>query len=191
MIKDNTDELIKRVLDGDIGAFELIVKQYEKKVYNLALRYLKNHDDALDISQEVFLQVYQNLAQFRGDAQFSTWVYRVTFNKCVDTLRKQQKIRKNVVMSVDDEIFFETGGDRISVEQEYECRETLAAVMRIVDTLPDEQKAVVLLRYIKDLSYAQIAEILGVAEGTVKSRLNRARLKIKEQMNYSGTKTAV
>ncbi|MBQ1333839.1 MAG: sigma-70 family RNA polymerase sigma factor, partial [Clostridia bacterium] len=90
--------IIKQVLGGDADAFEHIVKKYEKKVYNLALRYLKNRDDALDLSQEVFIQVYNNLAQFRGDSQFSTWIYRVTYNKCVDMLRKTQKLRRNVVM---------------------------------------------------------------------------------------------
>ena len=85
--------IIKQVLGGDADAFEHIVKKYEKKVYNLALRYLKNRDDALDLSQEVFIQVYNNLAQFRGDSQFSTWIYRVTYNKCVDMLRKTQKQR--------------------------------------------------------------------------------------------------
>ncbi len=186
---DNIDLIIKQVLGGDTNAFELIVKQYEKKVYNLALRYLKNREDALDLSQEVFIQVYNNLAQFRGDAQFSTWIYRVTYNKCVDMLRKTQKIKRNVVMSIDDENFFETRDHRATVEESYEGRETLLSVMKIIDTLPSEQRDVVMLRYIKDLSYAQIADVLQIAEGTVKSRLNRARLKIKEQLHESGTKT--
>ncbi|MBR2743535.1 MAG: sigma-70 family RNA polymerase sigma factor [Clostridia bacterium] len=188
--EENIDVIIKHVLDGDTDAFELIVKRYEKKVYNLALRYLKNPDDALDVSQDVFIQVYQNLSGFRGDAQFSTWIYRVTYNKCVDMLRKTQKIRRNVVMSTDDENFFETRDGSASIEESYEGRETLLAVMKIIDALPDEQRDVVMLRYIKDLSYAQIAEVMDIAEGTVKSRLNRARIKIKEQMKDSGTKAA-
>ena len=179
--------IIKQVLGGDADAFEHIVKKYEKKVYNLALRYLKNRDDALDLSQEVFIQVYNNLAQFRGDSQFSTWIYRVTYNKCVDMLRKTQKLRRNVVMSTDDENFFETRDRRASIEENYEGRETLVTVMKIIDTLPSEQRDVVVLRYIKDLSYSQIADVLEIAEGTVKSRLNRARLKIKEQLKESGT----
>ena len=179
--------IIKQVLGGDADAFEHIVKKYEKKVYNLALRYLKNRDDALDLSQEVFIQVYNNLAQFRGDSQFSTWIYRVTYNKCVDMLRKTQKLRRNVVMSTDDENFFETRDCRASIEEDYEGRETLVTVMKIIDTLPSEQRDVVILRYIKDLSYSQIADVLEIAEGTVKSRLNRARLKIKEQLKESGT----
>ncbi|MBQ3379085.1 MAG: RNA polymerase sigma factor [Clostridia bacterium] len=186
---DNIDLIIKQVLGGDTNAFELIVKQYEKKVYNLALRYLKNRDDALDLSQEVFIQVYNNLAQFRKEAQFSTWIYRITYNKCVDWLRKTQKIKRNVVMSIDDENFFETRDNKASVEESYEGRETLLGVMKIIDTLPADQRDVVMLRYIKDLSYAQIADVLQIAEGTVKSRLNRARLKIKEQLHESGTKT--
>ena len=179
--------IIKQVLGGDADAFEHIVKKYEKKVYNLALRYLKNRDDALDLSQEVFIQVYNNLAQFRGDSQFSTWIYRVTYNKCVDMLRKTQKLRRNVVMSTDDENFFETRDRRASIEENYEGRETLVTVMKIIDTLPSEQRDVVILRYIKDLSYSQIADVHEIAEGTVKSRLNRARLKIKEQLKESGT----
>ena len=189
ILNPEADEIsiIKQVLGGDADAFEHIVKKYEKKVYNLALRYLKNRDDALDLSQEVFIQVYNNLAQFRGDSQFSTWIYRVTYNKCVDMLRKTQKLRRNVVMSTDDENFFETRDCRASIEEDYEGRETLVTVMKIIDTLPSEQRDVVILRYIKDLSYSQIADVLGIAEGTIKSRLNRARLKIKEQLKESGT----
>lgn len=189
ILNPEADEIsiIKQVLGGDADAFEHIVKKYEKKVYNLALRYLKNRDDALDLSQEVFIQVYNNLAQFRGDSQFSTWIYRVTYNKCVDMLRKTQKLRRNVVMSTDDENFFETRDRRASIEEDYEGRETLVTVMKIIDTLPSEQRDVVFLRYIKDLSYSQIADVLELAEGTVKSRLNRARLKIKEQLKESGT----
>ena len=189
ILNPEADEIsiIKQVLGGDADAFEHIVKKYEKKVYNLALRYLKNRDDALDLSQEVFIQVYNNLAQFRGDSQFSTWIYRVTYNKCVDMLRKTQKLRRNVVMSTDDENFFETRDCRASIEEDYEGRETLVTVMKIIDTLPSEQRDVVILRYIKDLSYSQIADVLEIAEGTVKSRLNRARLKIKEQLKESGT----
>ena len=189
ILNPEADEIsiIKQVLGGDADAFEHIVKKYEKKVYNLALRYLKNRDDALDLSQEVFIQVYKNLAQFRGDSRFSTWIYRVTYNKCVDMLRKTQKLRRNVVMSTDDENFFETRDRRASIEEDYEGRETLVTVMKIIDTLPSEQRDVVILRYIKDLSYSQIADVLEIAEGTVKSRLNRARLKIKEQLKESGT----
>ena len=189
ILNPEADEIsiIKQVLGGDADAFEHIVKKYEKKVYNLALRYLKNRDDALDLSQEVFIQVYNNLAQFRGDSQFSTWIYRVTYNKCVDMLRKTQKLRRNVVMSTDDENFFETRDRRASIEEDYEGRETLVTVMKIIDTLPSEQRDVMILRYIKDLSYSQIADVLEIAEGTVKSRLNRARLKIKEQLKESGT----
>lgn len=189
ILNPEADEIsiIKQVLGGDADAFEHIVKKYEKKVYNLALRYLKNRDDALDLSQEVFIQVYNNLAQFRGDSQFSTWIYRVTYNKCVDMLRKTQKLRRNVVMSTDDENFFETRDCRASIEEDYEGRETLVTVMKIIDTLPSEQRDVVILRYIKDLSYSQIADVLEIAEGTVKSRINRARLKIKEQLKESGT----
>ena len=189
ILNPEADEIsiIKQVLGGDADAFEHIVKKYEKKVYNLALRYLKNRDDALDLSQEVFIRVYNNLAQFRGDSQFSTWIYRVTYNKCVDMLRKTQKLRRNVVMSTDDENFFETRDCRASIEEDYEGRETLVTVMKIIDTLPSEQRDVVILRYIKDLSYSQIADVLEIAEGTVKSRLNRARLKIKEQLKESGT----
>ncbi len=183
------DELIRRAVEGDNAAFEMIVKQYENKVYNLALRYLKNADDAMDVSQDVFLQVYRNLGKFRGDSQFSTWIYRVTYNKCVDSLRTIQKKRKSIALSIDDEDFFETPQLKNSLEQDYEVHARLAEVMNAIDQLPPEQRDLMILRYIKDLSYAQIAEILDIAEGTVKSRLNRARIKIKELCDHDGTKT--
>lgn len=179
--------LVQRAKENDLAAFEEIIKLYEKKVYNLALRYMKNHDDALDVAQEVFIQVYNNLSMFRGEAQFSTWIYRITYNSCVDMLRKQTKTKKNIAISIDDEKFYETQKDKQLLEEEYEKKETLEFVLKAIDTLPKEQRDVVILRYIKDLSYAQIGEILDIAEGTVKSRLNRARWRIKEIVKLEGT----
>ena len=179
--------LVQRAKENDLEAFEEIIKLYEKKVYNLALRYMKNHDDALDVAQEVFIQVYNNLSMFRGEAQFSTWIYRITYNSCVDMLRKQTKTKKNIAISIDDEKFYETQKDKQLLEEEYEKKETLEFVLKAIDTLPKEQRDVVILRYIKDLSYAQIGEILDIAEGTVKSRLNRARWRIKEIVKLEGT----
>ena len=90
MSSENTDILIKSALNGDMSAFEELIIQYEKKVYNVALRVLKNPDDAMDISQEVFIKIYKNLDKFDGKASFSTWLYRITTNTCIDELRKRK-----------------------------------------------------------------------------------------------------
>jgi RNA polymerase sigma-70 factor (ECF subfamily) len=178
--------LIQRAKQNDMKAFEQIIKLYEKKVYNLALRYLKNLDDALDVAQEVFILVYNNLESFRGEAAFSTWIYRITYNNCVDMLRSRQK--KRAGFSIDDnENFYKMASGDMSIEQQYEYKEKVKAVMDAIEMLPKEQQDIIILRSVKELSYTEIGEILDIAEGTVKSRLNRARLKIKEMFKDKGT----
>jgi RNA polymerase sigma-70 factor (ECF subfamily) len=180
------ESLIERAMKNDLQAFEEIIKLYEKKVYNLALRYVKNHDDALDVAQDVFILVYNNLSSFRGESAFSTWIYRITYNNCVDMLRRKSK--KSSGYSIDDDDnFIKLPSNDVSIEQEYENKEKVKSVMEAIDKLPKEQRDIIILRSIKELSYSEIGEILNIAEGTVKSRLNRARLKIKEIMKEKGT----
>lgn len=168
---------------GDMGAFEALVRKYEAKVFNIASHMLSNADDAMDASQEVFIRVYRSLSSFRGDSKFSTWLYRVANNVCLDILRK----RNYRVVSLDGEITAEDGEkqameipDAFDVEAVVEKAEFGALVQKAINMLPEQHRAILVMRDMQDLSYTEISETLKLPEGTVKSRINRARTSLRE-----------
>ncbi len=178
--------LIERSRRGDLDAFDKLVRQYEKSVFNTALRLSGSYDDASDISQEAFVRTWNNLRSFRGDAQFSTWLYRIVTNVFLDD-RKKKRARPH--RSLDDEIAL----DESSVERQYadpapgpveiaEGDERKKLLARAISTLPEAQRAMVVLYHSQGLSYEEIAEITGQPMGTVKSRLNRARLALRDRL---------
>lgn len=178
-------ELVERARAGDNSAFETLVTKYQQRVYNLALRMTGNEDDAYDLAQESFLKAWRGLETFQFESAFSTWLYRLTSNACLDFLRAQKR-RKTVSMTCEDDDGEETQYDAAdpapNPEQAAlaaEDREQLALAMSELD---DEARGIITLRVINDLSYDQIAEILGIPEGTVKSRLSRAREKLKKKL---------
>lgn len=183
MSSENTDILIKSALNGDISAFEELIIQYEKKVYNVALRVLKNPDDAMDISQEVFIKIYKNLDKFDGKASFSTWLYRITTNTCIDELRKR---KGKETYSIDNDIENEEGSykrefvdNSPTPEEQTIIKESGNEIIKAMENLSDEHRTIIILRDIEGLSYNEIADITGVSIGTVKSRISRARLSLK------------
>ncbi len=183
MSSENTDILIKSALNGDMSAFEELIIQYEKKVYNVALRVLKNPDDAMDISQEVFIKIYKNLDKFDGKASFSTWLYRITTNTCIDELRKR---KGKETYSIDNDIENEEGSykrefvdNSPTPEEQTIIKESGNEIIKAMENLSDEHRTIIILRDIEGLSYNEIADITGVSIGTVKSRISRARLSLK------------
>ncbi|MCL1820366.1 MAG: sigma-70 family RNA polymerase sigma factor [Oscillospiraceae bacterium] len=175
------DELVKRAKDGDNDAFEQLVKDNQRGVYTLALRYIGNHDDALDISQEAFLRAYRGLKFFQGDSSFSTWLYRLTVNASIDYLRKAKRRRAipfSALGEPDQVIGIPDTKD--SPEQTAELSELKNALNEALQMLKYEHRTVFILRCVHELSYTEIAEILNIEEGTVKSRLSRARDRLKE-----------
>ena len=164
-------------------------------IYNIAYRMTGNPDDASDMTQEVMIKLFKNLDSFNQKSKFSTWVYRVATNTCLDELKK---IRRKQTLSLDAE--YETDDGSVSFEQEdlsptpdeqAETNELKDIVARAITRLGEEHRAVIVLRDIKGLSYGEIAEILNCSDGTVKSRLSRARAKLKEilekDFNIDGT----
>ena len=175
-------EIIGRVLSGDADSFEAIVKKYEKMIYSLAMSKTNNRENAQDISQECFLRAYKMLASYRTDSAFSTWIYRICQNLIFDFYRKEKKM-KTVSLSFADESGEEhekelqdTGAD---VEEQLVRAEKIEKIRRIINSLPDDLREIIALRDLNNISYAQISEMLGIEIGTVKSRLNRAREKLK------------
>lgn len=170
--------LIRRAQSGDNDAFEQLLLQHQKSVYNLCLRMTGNADDALDLSQEAFIRAWRALGQYQFDAAFSTWLYRLTSNICIDFLRKQKR-QQHVSLTMSDE---ESTGEEFAVpdptpgpEEQAIHADAQSAVARAMAALPADWRIVMQLRVVEELSYEQIAEILDVKIGTVKSRLARAR----------------
>ncbi len=181
MTREEEDELISQVRDGDHTAFEKLVLENQKKVYNLALRMVGNEEDAFDMSQEAFIKAYNSIVFFRGDSKFSVWLYRLTTNVCLDFLRSEGRKSHSSLSYIGDENEekeLEIPDERFSPETLSEKKELREAVNRGLDNLPKDYKAVLLLREIEGLSYEEIAETLSLEVGTVKSRIFRARKRL-------------
>ncbi len=183
------EELVEDVKKGNIDAFEDIVKKYENKVYGIVFHMMKNQNEVEDLAQEVFLKVYKNLDRFKGDSSLYTWIYKITVNLCLDELKK----RKNIIY-LDEKISVEEGeidkelpSNERSQEELYEDKELKENLHRCINKLPDKQKMMIVLRDIKGFSYDEIAKITNNKIGTVKSQINRARLKLKELLDKEGT----
>ncbi len=177
-------ELLKKSKEGDIEAFEQLISAYQKKVFNIALRMIGNHDDASDLAQEVFLKVYKSIKQFKEESSFSTWIYRITSNVCLDEVRK---LKNKKIISLDEEI--KQGENEIkrqikdirpSPEDFTEQNELRKAINDAIMTLPEDQGVAIILRDIQGFSYEEIANITKCPIGTIKSRINRARKDLKE-----------
>ena len=181
MTREQEAAVIQAVLDGDINAYELLVKEYEKNVYNLALRMVGNSEDAADMSQEAFIKAYNSLTSFRGDSKFSVWLYRIVSNVCLDYLRSRGR-RQTVSLSTEnddgEDVEIDIADETQSPERLLDRRLTRDAVRRGLAALPPEHRQILLLREIQGLSYDEIADALGIEVGTVKSRIFRARKKL-------------
>ncbi|MFA6666651.1 MAG: sigma-70 family RNA polymerase sigma factor, partial [Armatimonadota bacterium] len=169
---------------GDLSAFDELVRRYEKPVYNFAYRMAGNYDDASDIASEALIKVFNAIGSFRGEASFTTWLYRIVTNVYLDH-RKRRRGRGDV--SLDEYLELDEGSVPRQVvdtaptpSEEFEIRARNDALMRAVGELPEYQRMMVLLFHGQGLSYEEIAEIMSLPIGTVKSRLNRARLALRE-----------
>ena len=179
--------LVAAARGGDEGAFETLVRLYEKRVFALAVRMCGSREDAAEASQEAFLAAWQGLAFFRGESSFSTWLYRLTSNACVDLLRREGRHRAAAGPSLDDE---EAGLDvpdqTLSPQDEAERRELREAIDRGLEALTPEHRQVLVLREMHQLSYDEIADVLSLDVGTVKSRISRARKQLRNFLLKDG-----
>ena len=181
MTREQEASIVRKVLGGNTNAFETLVLEYEKNVYNIALRMTGNSEDAADMTQEAFIKAYNSLQSFRGDSKFSVWLYRIVSNVCLDFLRSKNR-RPTVSLSAEDD----DGEDaQLDVADESQSPELLLdrkltrdSVRRGLDSLPPDYRQILLLREIQGLSYDEIAQALSLEVGTVKSRIFRARKRL-------------
>lgn len=178
-------ELVRAAAGGDTEAFERLVRTYENKIYSLAFRMCGSSEEASDIAQEAFLAAWRGLPAFRGESGFATWLYRLTSNAAIDYLRRQKKQRGD--MSLDDE---ELGLDAVDTgpgpQDAAEQTEVQSAVAEGLRQLGEGHRQVLVLREIQGLSYEEIADVLQVDLGTVKSRISRARSALRKILLDSG-----
>ena len=181
MTREQEAQIVRRVLQGDVNAFERLVTEYEKAVYAIAQRMTGNAEDAADMTQETFIKAYNSLQSFRGDSKFSVWLYRIASNVCLDFLRSRSR-KPSVSLSVEDD---EGEEGQLDIADESQSPELLMergltrdAVRRGLDTLPPDYRQILLLREIQGLSYDEIAAVLEIEVGTVKSRIFRARKRL-------------
>lgn len=174
------NEIVRSVLRGNVNDFEKLVTAYEKNVYNIALRMVGDPDDAADMTQETFIKAYRSLSSFRGDSKFSSWLYRIASNVCLDFLRSRSRHPQVSLSTVDedDRATFELPDMRQNPEEQLMKKLGMEAVRRGLEQLPEQQRQILVLRELGGLSYAELAQTLGLEEGTVKSRIFRARKRL-------------
>lgn len=183
------EELVEKVKKGDADVYEKIIQKYQSKVFGLIYNMTKNQNEIEDLAQEVFIKIYKNLGKFKGESSLYTWIYKITVNLCLDEMKK----RKNVIyldekIEVDDgEVNRELPSEDKSQEKLYEEKELQEKLHNCINKLPEKQRVMIVLRDIKGFSYEEISKITDVKLGTVKSQINRARLKLKELLDEEGT----
>ncbi|MCX7911194.1 MAG: sigma-70 family RNA polymerase sigma factor [Endomicrobia bacterium] len=165
----NDDETIKEVLSGNIKVFEKVIIKYKDYIYNLGLTILNNHTDAEDLTQETFIKLYKNLNKFRFGANLKTFIYRIAINTAKDMLRKK---RHNPTSIEEIHPIFNTSNDKLNTQ----------FIITQIKSLPEKYSTVLILRYIEQLSYEEIAEVLKKPVGTIKTLIFRAKIFLNQKI---------
>lgn len=176
-----SDRLIERCLGGDQDAWEAIVRQNWRKVFNVAYKFVGRHEEAEDLTQDIFLKIFRSLETFDRRANFQTWLISVSRNLCIDYYRSVRKERETIDRQVTAEEVGPVSSDAGPLAA-LEQRDLAALLRRALQTLPDSLRTAVMMRDIQELSYQEIAGRLQLPEGTVKSRINRGRKELARQI---------
>jgi RNA polymerase sigma-70 factor (ECF subfamily) len=183
----NHIDVIQACQRGDEEAFRVLFETHKDRVYSIALRYAGNSAAAMDIAQDTFLKLLSNIQQFRGDASFESWLYRLVVNSCLDYHRRRRRFLPLLEHGLDDAM--DHALDRFRAPRESALNDLLREeqeerVQQVVAQLPEEQRIVVVLRYTEGRSYEEIADLLGCRRGTVASRLNRAHKALERRLSH-------
>jgi RNA polymerase sigma-70 factor (ECF subfamily) len=187
---ENEKKLVEKAKSGDIKAFEKLIEDHQKKVFNIALRMIGDYDEASELAQEAFLKAYKSIKSFKGDSLFSTWIYKITTNVCLDEIRRKKKKK---LISLDEDIEHDGSEFKRQIKDHSPGPESLAEnnelkrmVKESINLLPEDYKIVIVLRDIQGFSYEEISRIIKCPIGTVKSRINRARRALKKILQKNG-----
>lgn len=183
-MQDISEDILRKASDGDLKSFEAIYRGAGDFVHNVALRIVNNREDAEEVTQEVFINIYHNLKSFRFESSFKTWIYRITANHAINYAKKLSRVRNKTVEYDDQSVAGSVPGDIPGkIEQEFHSE----TVQELLGAINPEQRACVVLRNIEGLSYQEIAQALKININTVRSRLKRAREKLmsfRKQVEY-------
>jgi RNA polymerase sigma-70 factor (ECF subfamily) len=177
------EQLVARLKKGDEGAFAILVRRFQAKLFGLAYALIMDHEESQDIVQEVFLKAYQNIGKFKGQAKLSTWLHRITINQCLNWKRRWFRRRRSQHRSLDsdgNDLLQEPLTDDITPENRYQYKELQQKYWTALQALPENARTVFVLKELEGLSYDEIATTLRLNRGTVSSRLHYARKYLKK-----------
>jgi RNA polymerase sigma-70 factor, ECF subfamily len=180
-------ELVVRAMAGREESFEELVHRYQRPISGYIYRLVGDYDAALDLTQEVFIKVYNSLSLYSSQYKFSTWIYKIAHNTSIDHLRRGASRERSLMANNDDETFERPiASGVLTPEQESEQAERRAEIEAVVRSLPDQYRELIILRHAQDFSYDEIAEITGLPLGTVKNRIFRAREMMRQEFIERG-----
>jgi RNA polymerase sigma-70 factor (ECF subfamily) len=189
MAQPSDEELVERVKRGDRRAFQMLVDRHKGMVFNIAWRMLRNREDAEDASQEAFLRAFRSIRTFRGQAKFSSWLYQITVNVCLSSVERAHARQTFVELQDEVDGMDPHAMDGIPSPEDIVAREDFGdRVRELVEALPPMYRAVVTLYYLQERSYREVAEILKIPLGTVKTHLHRAKAALQRSImeHYGG-----
>lgn len=177
-------QLIEKIQSGNIAVFEQLMAKYERMVFRTAMGFIHTKEDAEDLTQDIFIQVYQSLSKFKGDAEFSTWLYRITVNMSINFVNKNRK--KKLLESLGT-IFHLSSKEKTPLEllEQSECDKR---IKKAIDSLPDTQRTAFVLSRYEELSQKEIATIMNKSEGAVEQLLQRAKNSLQKKLEYDRRK---
>ncbi len=178
------EQLIHEILSGNTLAFKELMEKYQGMVFRTAMGFVHAKEDAEDITQEIFIKVYQTLSDFKGDAKFSTWLYRITVNTSINFINKN---RKNSLMQSLENIFFKSSDEKTPLEQ-LEESERDKRIKKAIDSLPDAQRTAFVLSKYEELSQKEIAAVMNKSEGAVEQLIQRAKNTLQKKLEYDRRK---
>lgn len=182
-MSENELIIIDKAINGDIKSFEVLIKKHQKFAYNVALKYLKDPNEAEDVTQEALIKAFKYLKNFNKNAKFSTWLYRIVINTCKDELRKNKNNQNNLSLNNEDDYVNELEDETYEPLKHAENEELGKNLQKAINQLDINYKDVIILCDMKDYSYQEISNILEIPLGTVRSRISRGRLKLRKIVN--------
>lgn len=175
-------QLCRAIAGGDGRAFAELVERFQHRIYAFCRRMIGDPEEAEDLAQDVFLTVYRNAAEFRGESSFATWIYRIARNQTLNRIKYLERRGRSARRSLDEVGEDRLGSDRRSPLELVEGQQTATLVQAAIAQLPEQQRVVLVLRDLEGLSYEEIVDITGLAQGTVKSRIHRARTALADRL---------